>query len=364
MDLARTAVAAAPANPAAHLILARSLGGAGELDEAVACLRHACDRFPGDEALHEQLALALARGGEVEAALALARDRGPAPWAALFEFRLLRRQGRDSEAAALEDLAAAAAPADPDLLEARAARVRSDPRALLDLCESVLAQDPGAAHALHYRAVALARLGRDGEAADSMALDLYFHKRLLPPPSGFGGEAAFGAALRREILANSTLHADPAGHASSGGLRTRLFPHPGDVAAPLLTGAIRSAISDYAEALAGDHPFVRARPRRATFTPWALIFRSGGRQVLHHHPGRWLTGVYYVGGGEDEAQAGALRVGGLPRWAGVEPPWPVLDIAPAPGTLLLFPSFVPHETLPPGEGAERISVAFDVAAAD
>jgi hypothetical protein len=28
-----------------------------------------------------------------------------------------------------------------------------------------------------------------------------------------------------------------------------------------------------------------------------------------------------------------------------------------------FPSFIPHETVPPGEGAERISVAFDVTAA-
>ncbi len=362
MDLARAAVAAAPANPAAHLMLGRSLGGAGELDEAVACLRDACGRFPGDEALHEQLALALARRGEVEAALALARGRQPAPWAALFAFRLLRRHGRDSQAAALEVKAAAAAPADPDLLEARAARLRCDPEALLRLCDCVLAHDPGAAHALHYKAIALAQLGRGAEAVELMALDKYFHRRPLPPPPG-PGEAGSEAALRREILANPTLHADPAGHASSGGLRTRIFPNPGDVAAPALIEAIRDSVAAYAQALAGGHPFVRARPERATFTPWALIFRAGGRQILHHHPGRWLTGVYYVGGGEAEAQAGALRIGGLPGWAGVEPPWPLIEIAPVPGTLLLFPSFVPHETLPPGEGSERISIAFDVAAA-
>jgi hypothetical protein len=40
------------------------------------------------------------------------------------------------------------------------------------------------------------------------------------------------------------------------------------------------------------------------------------------------------------------------------------DIEGVPGNLLLFPSFVPHETVPPGEGAERISLAFDVTAAD
>jgi hypothetical protein len=195
-----------------------------------------------------------------------------------------------------------------------------------------------------------------------MALNRFFHSRRLPPPPGYADEAAFGAELRREILANPTLHPDPAGHASSGGLRTRLFPAPGEPAAEALAEAIRAAVSSYVETLAGDHPFVRARPARATFTPWALIFRGGGRQRLHHHPGRWLTGVYYVGGG-DSAPSGALRIGGLPAWAGVEPPWPVLEIAPEPGTLLLFPSFVPHETIPPEPGTVRISVAFDVAAA-
>lgn len=345
------------------MILARTLDGAGALDEAVAFLAEACRRFPESEPVHEALAQALGRTGKVDAALAQARARPASAWAPLFAFKLLTRHGRVAEAAVFEPAAAAADPADPDLLQTRAARLRADPGSLLRLADEVLRHDPAAAHALYHKAVALAQLGRGGEAAELMAIDSVFHKQVLPPPPGFGGEAAFGAALREEILANPTLHADPAGHASSGGLRTRLFPHPGDVAAPLLTEAIRGAVSAYAQALAGDHPFVRARPERATFTPWALIFRAGGRQILHHHPGRWLTGVYYVGGGASEAQTGALRVGGLPRWAGAEPPWPLLEIEPTPGTLILFPSFVPHETVPPGEGAERISVAFDVAAA-
>jgi hypothetical protein len=91
--------------------------------------------------------------------------------------------------------------------------------------------------------------------------------------------------------------------------------------------------------------------------------------LLHHHPGCWLTGVYYVSARRDDPVAeaprpGMIRIGALPAWAGVEPPWPVLEVEPVPGTLLLFPSFVPHETVPPGDGAERISVAFDVAAVD
>jgi len=364
--LARSAVAAAPDKPSPQLALARALSGAGELEEAASLLDRACRQFPDTEALHEERAHVLSRLGEVEAALACARGR-EAGWAPVFAFTLLARQGRRSETVELEAAVAAARPADPNLLESRVKRARGDPHALLRLCEEALGHDPASAHALHHKAVALAQLGRGDEATELMALDRFLSIAPLPAPPGFGGEEAFREAVRAEILANPTLHPDPVGHATRSGLRTRHFPAAGDRAAADLVKAIRMAVTAYADALAGDHPFVRARPDRATFTPWALVFRGAGHQVAHHHPGCWLTGVYYVSARraspEGAAHPGVIRIGALPDSAGVEPPWPVIEIEPVPGTLLLFPSFVPHETVPPGDGAERISVAFDVAPA-
>lgn len=366
MALARSALARAPDNPSLHLTLARALTGAGELDEAEAVLSRALARLPDHEALYEELAFVLARRGEVEAALACARGRD-SPWASPFAFKLLIRQGRRAEASSLEAAVAAARPADPDLLESRARLCRGDPEKLLRLCEDVLGHDGGAAHALYYKALALAQLGRSEEAAALMGLDRFLSIAPLPAPPGFGGEEAFRDSVRGEILANPSLHRDPAGHATRFGLRTRTFPAAGDRAAAALVGAIRAAIGAYAGALSGDHPFVRARPLRATLTQWALVFRGAGHQLPHHHPGCWLTGVYYVSAHRDDPRPedpypGKIRIGGLPDWVGEPPPWPVLEIEPEPGTLLLFPSYVPHETVPPGEGAERISVAFDVAA--
>jgi hypothetical protein len=366
--MARTALAGAPDNPALHLTLARALAGAGQLDEAACALRDALARLPDHEALYEELAFVLARRGEVESALDCARGRD-APWAAPFAFKLLIRQGRRPEAEPLESAVAAARPADPDLLECRVKRSRDDPERLLRLCEEVLGHDPGAAHALHYKAVALAQLGRRDEAAALMGIESFLSVAPLPAPPGFGGDEAFRDEVRSEIVANPTLHKDPAGHATRSGLRTGTFPAPGDRAAAALVGAIRSAVGAYAEALSGDHPFVRTRPSRAVMTQWALLFRGAGRQLPHHHPGCWLTGVYYVSARRDSPRPdapfpGIIRIGGLPEWAGVEPPWPVVEVEPVPGTLLLFPSFVPHETVAPGEGAERISVAFDVTPED
>jgi hypothetical protein len=365
--LAQSAVARSPDNPSLALVQGQALAGAGKLKDAASALRLACGRFSGHEPLHEELAKVLGCLGDIEEALACARGRD-APWVSGFLFRLLIRHGRRSEAAPYEAAVAAAGPADPDLLEWRVRRVHEDPEALLRLCDDVLGHDPAAAHAVHYKAVALAQLGRGGEAAALMGFDRFFSRAILPPPDGFGGAEGFGEAVRSEILANPSLHRDPAGHATRSGLRTRTYPVAGDRAGPALVGAIRAAIDAYAGALSGDHAFVRARPSRARLTPWALLFRGAGHQLLHHHPGCWLTGVYYVSARRDVPEDGAprpglIRIGALPAWAEVEPPWPVLEIEPVPGTLLLFPSFVPHETVPPGDGAERISVAFDVAAA-
>lgn len=365
--LGRSAVAAAPDKPAPLLALARALAGAGELDEAASVLRRACQRFPEVEPFHEELALVLARLGDVEAALECARAR-KAAWAPVFALNLLARQGRRSEAVEFEAAVAAVRPADPNLLESRIKRARGDPLAMLRLCQEVLTHDPGSAHALYHKAVALAQLRRVSEAAELMGLDRFLRITQLPAPPSFGGEEEFREAVRAEVLANPSLHADPVGHATRSGLRTRHFPAAGDRAATALVDAIRTAVAAYADALAGDHPFVRACPRRATFTPWALVFRGPGHQVVHHHPGCWLTGVYYVSARRDPpepepGEAGLIRIGTLPEDTGIEPPWQVLEVKPVPGTLLLFPSFVPHETVPPGEGAERISVAFDVASA-
>jgi tetratricopeptide (TPR) repeat protein len=355
--LAEGAVAARSGELAPILTLAKALGAAGRPAEAAAALKAAAADFPDEEKLGSALAFASARIGEVETALALAASWRDRPWAPRLAFHLLAERGRFDEAAAWEEEVGRLAPADPDLLECRARRARDDPAALFALSEAALAADPGASHALYYRAVALALLGRPEEAAAIMDVGRFLARSRLGDPS-------LRARVREEIITNPTLRPDPAGHTTRHGLRTLAFPAPGDSAAPALLGLIRGAVGDYAAALSGDHPFVRARPERAALTAWAILLRGRGHQLLHHHPRPWLTGAYYVDAPGGRPRPGAIRIGRLPGWAPIAPPWPVIDIAPEPGTLLLFPSFLPHETLPTESDADRISVAFDVDKAD
>ena len=363
LGLAEAAAHRFPDRVQLQLALARALEGVGQGDEAETCLRSAVATWPGDEAVAAALAAKLGRDGRFEEALDCAGPWQDRPWAAKLNLKLLMRQGRYREAEGFTAAVAAVDPADANLVGLRAARLRDDPEGLLAMCEAALAHRPGVCEALYWKAIALALLGRSSEASAVMAIESYVQVSRLPVPDGFDGNAPFHAALRDEIRTNPTIHADPVGHASSHGRRTRTFPMPGDGAASALLVAIREAISAYADGLRGDHEFVAARPESATINAWALTFGGAGHQLVHHHPEAWLTGVYYVAA-EAGGVAGAIRIGTLPASLGIEPPWPVLELQPVPGTLILFPSFVPHETVPPGEGKERISIAFDVAAAD
>jgi hypothetical protein len=361
LQLAETAARERPDVPALQSTLAGALDALGRQDEALDRLTAACVRFPREERLHSDLASALAKAGRIDAAIEQARRWEGRPWAGKLEFRLLLRTGCTALLAEREAALERVDPADPDLLEYRAHRWRGEPAALLRASDAVLEAAPAAMHAIHHKATALVMLGKRDEAAKLMALDRFLHVSELPIPDGFASLEALNAELSREIAANPTLHADPAGHATRKGLRTNAFPLPGDRAGAALAASIKLRVEDYAVSLSGRHPFVSARPDDARFTIWALLFRGGGHQALHHHPSPWLTGVYYVAAPGLAAGAGALRIGGLPSWTEADPPWPVVDIEPAPGRLVLFPSYVPHETVPTGSEETRISVAFDVA---
>lgn len=358
--LAEAAARDRPDIPALQLTLADALSASGKHGEALLRLEEACGRFPEADVIHAGYGRALLLAGRLEEALARAKQWSHLPWARQLAFKAALRMNDLECLSRLEADLAEADPFNPDLLEFRAWAWRSRPEELLAACNDALLHDSGAVHAVYHKILALLQLGRADEASELMSLDAYLRVERLDIPETGAASEAFRAELRREIESNATLHPDPAGHASYHGLRTAAFPAPADLVGPVLLCEIRSRIEAYSSSIRGEHPFAAARPLQARFTSWALLFEGDGSQRLHHHPGPWMTGVYYVAAPATTGKAGALRIGGVPDWLGATPPWPVRDIAPEPGTLVLFPSYVPHETIPTGSRERRISIAFDV----
>ena len=142
--------------------------------------------------------------------------------------------------------------------------------------------------------------------------------------------------------------------------------HAGEGAISDLLNVVRVAVDAFETNLNDevDHPFVRRRPKRALLNAWAVVYPGNAHQVAHVHETGWLSGVYYVSVPKmscDDPRSGSLVLGALElEGFNANPPWGTRDIRPIPGRLILFPSYVPHATIPTGSTDRRICIAFDV----
>lgn len=109
---------------------------------------------------------------------------------------------------------------------------------------------------------------------------------------------------------------------------------------------------------------------------WANINRKGGANKRHTHPGCFWSGAYYVddGGASDPAAGHDAEFEFFdPRGVAEGVPLPSLYALPAhgpigepfrrpprAGTMVLFPSWMPHAVRPYQGDAVRISIAFNL----
>lgn len=114
----------------------------------------------------------------------------------------------------------------------------------------------------------------------------------------------------------------------------------------------------------GGHPLLSRKPEAIRFTgSWSVRLAGGGHHSAHTHPHGWASSALYIVVPPESGQqhAGELALGMPPPELalGLEP-W--RHITPRPGRLALFPSTTWHGTVP-FAGEERMTIAFDVAAA-
>lgn len=151
-----------------------------------------------------------------------------------------------------------------------------------------------------------------------------------------------------------------AGFSSYAGARNL---HRRPAFAPLMD-SIGKRLAAYAAALGVDG----TRTRMLINSCWSNIEAPGSQVLLHRHPNSLVSGAYYV-----EAPAGCgrivfetplepYRMVDFPHYAEATP-FSVREhpVEPAPGRLVLFPSWLAHRTEPNRSTAERIVVSFNVA---
>jgi uncharacterized protein (TIGR02466 family) len=143
-----------------------------------------------------------------------------------------------------------------------------------------------------------------------------------------------------------------AGTTTEGGFQTRedLFQRD-NPAIETLKKHIFNAVQDYASQLVRNE--VTRAPARVDFVlwGWAVSYRAGHTQGLHVHPNANVSGVYYVAAPPaalEQGDAGKISFQATRH-----------RVAPVPGDMYLFPSWLEHSVSAfQGEG-ERLCIAFN-----
>ena len=269
--------------------------------------------------------------------------------------------GRTSQALETALAVLAENPRDADTLEVvgRLLLEREDGDGLLALCDDLWRQGGGSAILLAWRGVALAATRRESAVSALVDYDAWCAHASLPPGAVDNDRLAETVLNHPDLAISATYKATRGRNLRLDALADRQEP-----AIESLLGLIRERVDAYVAARAHlDHPVMAMKPDAARLQGWALVVMEDGHEVMHIHPGGWLTAVYYVRTPEGAAEdSGSIVFGAWPPgWEARLPGYPCRRFRPRAGDLLIFPSFMGHRTIPTGVADTRLCMVLDIA---
>jgi len=399
------AVAGDSANPSLHCALAYACCEAGRVEPAIAAFRQAIRLQPDCREAHDGLNDLLWQYGRRDRYMtsypaALRKcPRTPALWAD-WAWRL-SLAGRNDEALSLLHHAQAHGVDSPALdhrrgqiqcalgnhqagIQAYRQALEKDPadmaarvdilRALLasqDFAgasaesDIVLARAPYHQEAIAYQGLAWRFLG-DPRAARLNDYDRFVAEMDLEPQDT-GSRRDFNDALARRIRDLHTATHCPAEQTLRGGTQTMGNLLDREIAELVsLRRMLASAIHRYISALPADdkHVFLRRKCDDFRFSgSWSVRLQPGGYHLNHVHSHGWISACYYLEVPDSISDPGSrqgwLQLGQSNLALG-DADRPARHVQPAPGRLVLFPSYMYHGTVPFHGDAPRTTIAFDI----
>jgi tetratricopeptide (TPR) repeat protein len=367
-DLER-ALAAEPDNPDLRNDLGIAHQGDSRLDEAIRQYRAALVVRPGFPEALNNLGLALRAAGETEAAreafeAAIAR-RAEYPEAHANLGNVLRDLG-DADAAVRcfeKAIALRSGFVDAWIFRGAAELERGQADAAIDALDTALGLAPANRQAIAYRAAALWETGRDAEA-----LSLLDFRRLVRRWRLDAADLAeFNAQLVEYVTTHPSLVYERAANATRHGRHTGNLLADSQGPVPRLREFLQQRVQDYLAELPANpaHPFLCHGLPQWWMVGWAVVMERQGHQLPHTHPSGWVSGCYYpklptVVRAEDDGHAGWIEFGRPPASLKLRREPPVQLLQPEEGTIVLFPSYLYHRTIPFDSDQTRVSIAFDV----
>ncbi|MHB8285374.1 MAG: putative 2OG-Fe(II) oxygenase [Caulobacteraceae bacterium] len=328
------AIQAQPEAPGLDEVKATTLKYAGDDAGAYDVLKAALIRHPENASLRMSAAHAASLAGDpqsglhhAEAAIALATE-APGPQLMLAELSL-----------AVGDAARAAA-----------------------VTERLLARNPLDQAALAYRATALRLLGDPRYQPDYDGLVGVLR---MDTPQGWPDLDSYLADLTTALGGVHAFKTHPLDQSLRHGSQASNLMASSDPVISAFFQAVDGPIRRHLAALGTGEGPVRSRNRGGydMVGAWSVRLRPGGFHTDHLHPAGWLSSACYIAL-PDAVQDANKREGwlkfGEPGIA-TAPHLPAeRHVAPEPGRLVLFPSYMWHGTVPFTGDQPRLSIAFDL----
>jgi len=189
----------------------------------------------------------------------------------------------------------------------------------------------------------------------------------LPVPRGYKDMKSFNTELNRTLDALHDTDVEPIDQTLRKGTQTLgyLFGRRIEIV-DRMRERLDEVIRDYVASLPDDdkHPFLRRKATAFRYrTSWSSRLKNSGFHTTHVHPKGWISSAYYIAlpseVGDTRAKQGWFTLGEPPfdlRWNE-----PVRRyIQPHEGSLVLFPSYLYHGTVPFNSTTNRTTIAFDV----
>jgi hypothetical protein len=189
----------------------------------------------------------------------------------------------------------------------------------------------------------------------------------LAPPEGFDDAESFNAALNAEL---DRLHLDKR-ESIEQTLRKGSQTHDdlfgkGHALTELLRARIDEAVTDYIARMKDEakHPLLARKAANFVYpASWSARLFDCGYHTNHVHPKGWISSAYYVGLPDAVEKSGAeegwIKFGEPNFDCGLKDAIR-LTVQPHVGTLVLFPSYMWHGTIPFSSSQSRTTIAFDV----
>ncbi len=128
---------------------------------------------------------------------------------------------------------------------------------------------------------------------------------------------------------------------------------------------VKRAFADYKSHFASANcELIKSFPQQLEFTSsWYVKMRQGGHLDAHIHEIGWISGAVYLSmpTQKQDPSEGAFEYGTHgDHYPQLHPNFPVGQVMPKVGDIVLFPSSLFHRTIPFSGNEERICIAFDL----